>query len=348
MEMNPAISIIVLNYNGKEFLEDCLRSIFKSNYSNFEVILVDNGSTDDSLILAEKKFAGDLRLKIVKNDKNLLFTGGNNRGIAEASGEYVIVLNNDTTVHPDWLKYVACTMQDETIGAAQPKILLFDDPARIDYIGGGLDRYGYAEGIGRRMIDSGQFDSMSEEIFYAGGAAMILRKKVLDEVGTFDTKFGAYWEDTDLSWRVRLKKYRIVAIPKAVVYHRVSGTMKRFARREDISWHARKNRIAGLIKNYCLLNLIKTLPVLLAIYFLIFIKEIFIDRNIKVALSSIFAIGWNIKELPYILRQRKIVQNKIRLVPDKEITEFMEKGFIAFKFLKEEFSLSGKMPSAKL
>lgn len=343
---SPVMSIIVLNYNGKGFLEDCLSSIFKSNYSNFEVILVDNSSTDDSLVSAEAKFAGDLRLKIIKNSKNLLFTGGNNRGINEAKGEYVIVLNNDTTVHPDWLNRIASVMQDETIGAAQPKILLFDEPSRIDYMGGALDRYGYAEGIGRGQIDNGQFDNMSQELFYAGGTCMILRKKYLDEVGLFDGKFGAHWEDTDLSWRLRLRGYRIVAIPKAIVYHRGSKTMKKFARREDVSWHIRKNRISGLIKNYCVLNLIKTLPILVMIYLLIFIKEIVIDRNIKIALSSIFAIGWNIKELPYILRQRKIVQNKIRRLSDKEITKSMRKGFIAFNFLKEEFFVSGKRSSA--
>jgi len=332
----PFISVVILNYNGKGIFEDCLRSVLKSDYPDFEVILVDNSSTDDSINWAETLLGTEKHLKIIKNDRNLSYAGGNNIGIRHSNGEYIIILNNDTAVESNWLWEIAFVMGDESIGAAQPKIIVYNSsPARIDYVGGNMDRYGYAEGRGRGQIDKGQFES-PEEIFYAGGTAMILRKKVLEEIGIFDDKFRAHWEDTDLSWRIRLRGYRIVIIPKAIIYHKGSSTMKKFERCQDVAWQIRKNRICGLIKNYGMLNLITTLPILLGIYFLVFIKEIVVDKNLKLALSSFSAIVWNIKELPNTLRQRKTVQGIIRRVPDRKISQLMRRGFVAFEFLKEQ------------
>jgi len=331
----PLISIVVLNYNGTGFLENCLESVFRSDYSNFEVILVDNNSTDESIKSAVRKFGMDARLRIIRNSSNLLYAGGNNVGIRQARGEYAVVLNNDTEVEQNWLKEIALVMQqDDTIGAAQPKILRFGYfPPRIDYIGGNLDRYGYAEGRSRGEVDSERFDK-AEEIFYAGGAAMVLRKRLLDDVGLFDEKFGAHWEDTDLSWRIRLRGYKVMVVPKAVVYHKGSLTMSRFVKRHDVAWCIRKNRIAGLIQNYSGKNLIICLPVLLISYIVLFFKEAIFDKNIKIALSSVSAIIWNIKKLPDILKQRRFVQNRIRCVSDKNIVSLMNKGFIALHFLK--------------
>lgn len=320
----PLISVIILNYNGKGFVEDCVDSVLKSDYQKLEVIIVDNASTDNSLAMIEEKFCSDRRIKIIRNKKNLLFTGGNNMGIKEAEGEFIVILNNDTVVRKSWLREIVSAMQDPTIGAAQPKIYIYDtNPLKIDYCGGSLDKYGYASGLGCQEIDTGQCDNV-KDIFYAGGTAMILRKRALDEVGLFDEKFGMHWEDTDLSWRIRLKGYRIALIPKSIVYHKGSRTMTKFAERPDVAWHIRKNRIAGLIKNYHMSSMLKFMPVLVLIYFMVFVKELVVDRNIKLAASSIFAIIWNIKELPYLLNKRKIVQKQIRVIPDSEIIKNMQ------------------------
>ena len=343
----PLISVIVLNYNGKEFVNDCLCSVLKTEYNNFEVILVDNSSTDKSFELALEKFGCDLHLRVVKNYKNLFFAEGNNRGIREARGEYVVILNNDTVVTPSWLTEIVLGMRDKTIGAAQPKILLYNDPLRIDYAGTDLDKYGYAKGRGRGEVDRGQFDN-TIDIFYAGGTAMVLRKKVLNEVGLFDDKFGAHWEDVDLSWRIRLRGYKIVLIPKAVIYHKGSKTMSKFAKRQEVAWYIRKNRIAGLIKNYNIVNLIKTLPILILIYFLFFIKELFVNRDIKIAMASILAVIWNIKELPYILRARWRVQRKIRRISDSQILKFMQPGSMVFQAMCLYMEKNAMFESKKL
>lgn len=324
--MNELISIIILNYNGSGFLQDCLKSVFSSNYPNFEVILVDNASTDNSLRDAYDEFSKYKNLKFIKNDKNYLFTGGNNIGIREAKGDYIIILNNDTVVEHDWLNLIPEKMESKDIAAAQPKIYAYDsNPLTLDYIGGTINKCGYAIGIGMGEADRGQYDSL-RDIFYTGGAAMIIKKKVLKEVGLFDEKFGMHWEDTDLCWRIRLAGYKIITIPESVIYHKGSKTMSKFAEKANIAWYIRKNRMAGLIKNYSALNLFLYLPALLISYFLLFLKETILDRNIKLGLSSVKAVIWNIKELPYFLRQRRIAQNKIRVVPDKNIMKYMSNG----------------------
>lgn len=119
-------------------------------------------------------------------------------------------------------------------------------------------------------------------------------------------------------------------IPKAVVYHKGSQSMSLFVAKYRVAWYVRKNRIAGLIKNYSLLNLIKRLPALLLIYWLISMKELVFDRSIKLAMSSVLAVIWNIKELPYILKQRKLVQTKIRVVSDAQVVNFMQKESFVF------------------
>jgi hypothetical protein len=331
----PLISVVILNYNGKEFLDDCIDSVLKSDYPNLEVILADNASTDGSLEIAQAKFGKDSRFKIIKNIQNLLFAGGNNAGIRAAKGEYVAILNNDTEVDKDWLKEIVSIMEDRLIGACQPKILIHNaQPPRIDYAGAGMDRFGFTCGFGRGELDEGQLDQV-KDIFYAGGTAMVLRKEAIRKVGMFDERFGMHWEDTDLSWRLRLKGYKIVLAHKAVVYHKGSKTMAKFARRAEVSRYIRKNRIAGLIKNYGCLNLIKVMPGILLIYIFMTIKELLIDHDVRLSLSSFWAILWNMKALPYLLRQRRCVQNEIRCIPDREIIRFMQKELLVFKFLKE-------------
>lgn len=325
---NPALfSVVVLNYNGGSIIEPCLSSVLKSDYPDFEVILVDNASTDGSVELAEKLFGSDPRLKVVRNSENLFYTGGNNAGINSAKGEYILILNNDTEIERDCLSELALALQDEKTGAAQPKILIHAEASVIDNTGGIIDPFGYTKGRGSRQIDAGQFDN-DRDIFYAGGTAMALKRPILDKVGIFDPKFVAHWEDVDLSWRIRLAGYGIVFVPKAVIKHKVSKTITKFGNKHKISFHIRKNRIAGLIKNYNLVHLLRFLPFVVSLYLALFLKELFLDRKLVLAFTSISALLWNIKELPYLLRERSVVQKKIRVLPDREIMRHMYKKSI--------------------
>lgn len=334
MQRYPLISVVILNYNGKGIIEPCLASVLNNDYPNFEVVLVDNASTDDSIQAVEEMFPDDGRLKIVKNSVNSFYAGGNNIGINHSKGECIFVINNDTEIDRHCLKEIAQAMNDENIGAAQPKILIYGQDTVIDNTGGLIDRFGYTKGRGRHESDIGQYDNLND-IFFAGGTAMILKRKVLEEVGAFDPKFVAHWEDVDLSWRIRLKGYKIKFVPKARIYHKISGTINQYGSRNKISFHIRKNRISGLLKNYSTVNLLKSLPVLLLIYLMIFIKESIIDMDIKMALSSFSAIAWNINELPYIFKMRRFVQSTVRRIPDAQITGLMERNCLLMDFLKE-------------
>lgn len=325
----PLVSVIILNHNGYGFLEACLGSVFESDYPNFEVILVDNASTDGSAKFAEQLYAEDKRFKIIYNLENLFYAGGNNVGIAHSRGDYVVFLNNDTVVESDWIKeLVRAFLRREEIGAAQPKILAYDDDCKIDNVGGAVDVYGFSRGIGRFEMDEGQYDSEAE-IFYGGGTALIVRRSVLDEVGGFDPKFYAYSEDLDLSWRIRLRGYEIVMVPNARVYHRISQTVSQkcsnLTFRYDLLWHIRKNRLAALIKNYGYSNLFRVLPGIIIIYFLMFIKEMMVDNDWRLARTSLRALFWNLKELRYLIRCRLAVQHLVRKVPDSAIIRMMQK-----------------------
>jgi len=186
-----------------------------------------------------------------------------------------------------------------------------------------MDRFGYSSGIGRNEIDNGQYDSQ-KNIFYAAGTAMIIKKEVLDKVGLFDEEFGMHWEDTDLSWRIRLAGYNIVSIPKAIIYHKGSKTMSANVRKPVVAWYIRKNRIAGLIKNYNAINMIIYITGLLFTYIIMFLKELIIERKPLLAMSSISAILWNIRRYPYLLRERNRIQKSIRKISDGNIIGFME------------------------
>lgn len=322
MQEYPLFSVIVLNYNGKGLIEPCLSSLLNNDYPNFEIILVDNASGDGSAELAKEISKTDRRLRIIKNSSNLFYTGGNNIGINNAKGDFILILNNDTEIEKKCLRELSKALKEESIGAAQPKILIQGRPSLIDNTGGIIDFYGYSRGRGQQEIDKSQFDN-DEDIFYAGGTAMALKKSVLDKVGIFDAKFVAHWEDVDLSWRIRLAGYRIIFVPRAVIEHKISRTIHKFGNKAKISFHIRKNRVAGLIKNYNFLNLVRFLPFVLLFYMLIFLKELFFDRNMTLAFTSISALLWNLKELPYILNRRRIVQNEIRAISDREIIRNM-------------------------
>ncbi len=324
-KQTPLVSVVIATYNGAGFLQDCVGSVLRSTGVTFEVIVVDNASTDNSISALREEFGRDRRLRILANQVNLLFTGGYNTGIKASRGGLIVALNNDTEVAPEWLDEIQKEMaRDESIGAAQPKVLVWgSDPAVIDYAGASIDRFGFAFGYGMGQIDRGQFDNLSD-IFYAGGTAMVLRREALEKVGLFDEKFGMHWEDVDLSWRMHLAGYRVVLIPRAVIYHKGSLSMKKISRRSTVVWYVRKNRLAGLMKNYSDFYFFTLVPCLVLSYAALALKEWIVDRNGSCMLDTLRAMWWNIKELPYVMRQRNHIQ-RTRVVPDRVIMRLMRR-----------------------
>jgi GT2 family glycosyltransferase len=332
----PLVSIILLNYNGKKYIQRCVESILKSDYNNFELIIVDNNSTDKSIDIVESK-TNDARISIIRSNKNLGFAAGNNLGAQYAKGNYLVLLNVDTVVDARWLTELISVIEyDDTIGAAQPKILALDDKVTYDSAGDYIDYFGHSfrRGGAWDEKDQGQYDTV-HDIFSARGAALVTRKEIVENIGLFDESFFMTNEDIDFCWRVRLYGKRVVFVPKSIVYHTGSGiTSQETAILNNYDMHALKNHFACLFKNYDTPHMIKyaILPILIIhIVTGFFLLQPFImNSNDKLArtknrLQTYYWIFTNIKNLR---DKRYHIQRNIRRVPDSEIMKNMVKTSI--------------------
>ena len=343
----PLASIIILNYNGIRFIERCLRSILETDYPNFEVILVDNGSTDGSLEIALRLFGKNQIVRIIRNERNLGFAEGNNVGYASSKGQVIVFLNIDTEVERNWLRELMQVLDmGGNIGVAQCKLFSMRDRNKIDSVGYDFDYLGYVYPRSQtRRRDS--FDQV-EEVLYADGAAMALKRRVLDEsclVGVpFDPDYFCYYEETDLCWRVRLRGYEIMFAPKSVVYHYRGYACRKEKTRPDLVFHYLKNHISTLIKNYNFLNLVRCIPPLITLE--VGRALLALKNEPQSALARLRALVWPLKNFGRLWRRRIRVQLSIRKVPDSEILRLMRKpDFNALIFTRsKEMGLENCLP----
>jgi len=218
------VSVIVLNYNGRQWLDACLGALgAQRSAPPFEVIVVDNGSTDGSIAWLARQHS---TIRVLRNGANLGFAAGNNAGAAQATGEWLVFLNNDTVPEPDWLAALCRPLAEhEGLAAATSRIVFMDDPSVVDSAGDGYLRAGGAYKRGHRA-DAGEFLE-SREVFGACGAAFVVRRDAFHEVGGFDERFFMVYEDVDLSYRLRLAGHGCWYAADAVVRHVGSGTLGR-------------------------------------------------------------------------------------------------------------------------
>ncbi len=229
MTVFPKVALVILNWNGKKYLQKFIPSIVSSSYPNLEIIVGDNASNDESLSYLEDNFPA---IRVIQNDKNYGFAEGYNRILAQVEADYFVLLNSDVEVESHWIEPVIELMQsDEKIAAAQPKLLNYANKHLFEYAGaaGGLiDIFGYPFCRGRIFdaieADTGQYDTVAE-IFWASGAAFFIKKKYWDEAGGFDPHFFAHMEEIDLCWRLKNKGYKIMYCPDSTVYHVGGGTL---------------------------------------------------------------------------------------------------------------------------
>ena len=334
---SPLVSIIVLNVNGLKHLDTCLKSVTMTTYSNLEVIMVDNGSTDGSVEYVNKRYPS---VKIIKNNRNLGFAAANNIGIGVTRGDYVILLNNDTEVDPNWVsELVQVAESDPLIAACQPKILDFYDRKMFEYAGaagGFIDIYGYPFARGRVFDfveeDHGQYDD-SRNIFWAGGVAMLIKRRALDKTGLLDENFFIYHEETDLCWRFHLSGYKVVFVPSAKVFHKGGATFKK---KPYASWYLlHRNDFVMLLKNYSMHSLTKIFIPRLALEFIAACKFA-LDRDINRVWVMAKAIYWVLKNFRIILQERYKVQTRVRTVTDDYVMKLMIKKSISLLFFMKK------------
>jgi hypothetical protein len=215
------VSVVVINWNRRRLLRACLESLAGQSGVAFEVIVVDNGSTDGSPEMVESDFCPDgrLRLKLIRNRSNRGFCAANNQGAAAAGGEFVALLNNDAEADPGWLAALAAAFEGRPeVGMAASKILVHEDPRRIDKAGHLIYPDGQNRGRGSGEIDRGQYDRV-EETLWPDGCAAMYRRSMLDRIGGFDEDLFAYGDDAELGLRARIAGWRCLYMPDAVVRH---------------------------------------------------------------------------------------------------------------------------------
>jgi GT2 family glycosyltransferase len=322
--MPPLISVIVLNWNGRHLLSDCLGSIARQTWLDFETILVDNGSEDGSADWAQVNYP---QVRIIRLNSNMGFCGGNNAGIRAAAGEYIVLLNNDTLVEDNWLVNLYHGIKDDSkIAACDSKIFYFDEREKIWMSGAGYSIAGVPNNRWSGQLDRDEFRQPTD-VFVACACAAIYRKNVFDEIGLLDEDFFAGYEDLDWSFRAHLYGYRIVNVPLARVYHKVSAThgfnSEMFVR------NGQRNVSAVFVKNMPTLLLFRYLPLHL-IYIggsmLYFLK---IGRG-----CAFFQSKWDfLKQLPLLWRKRRIIQ-KHRRVSAKEIDLLLDRNWFKSKMDK--------------
>lgn len=217
------VSVIVVNWNRKALLEACLRSLARQSLSSFEVILVDNGSSDGSVDMAES-LSLPFPLTVVRNSVNRGFCAANNQGIARARGEFIALLNNDAVASPVWLEALLEAFHDPTVGMAASKILIHDEPDRIDKVGHLIYPDGQNRGRGTGEIDRGQYDHI-EEVAWPDGCAAMYRRSMIETIGGFDEDFFAYADDAELGLRARIAGWKCLYMPRAVVLHHRGQTL---------------------------------------------------------------------------------------------------------------------------
>jgi GT2 family glycosyltransferase len=293
------------------FLEPCLDSL-RPYAEQLELIVVDNGSTDGSLEYLRRR--NDVRL--LAQAENLGYARANNLGIEQASGDYVLLLNNDTVAQPGFLAPLLAVMEaNPGIGAGQSKMLTADEPHRIDAYGSYLTSSGF---LYHHLYDRPDEPPRGPfEVFSAKGAAVLIRRDVLQQTGSFDADFFAYLEDSDLSWRIWLAGFRVVCVPESVVLHRGGATASALPS-ELVFYHSFKNRVCMLLKNLSpgRLALIMPLHLLLIMVLMCF----YLVRGRAGAARGIArALAWNFAHLAETLGKRRWVQASLRRVSDSSI-----------------------------
>jgi GT2 family glycosyltransferase len=297
------VSVILLNWNGLHYLKDCLPTLLAQTYTDFDVILADNGSTDGSVEWVKTNYP---QVRLLRNETNVGFCVANNRAIHATTSPYIVLLNNDTRVEPGWLAaLVQAAESDPSVGMCASKMLFADHPDMINSTGISLDPVGIAWDRGGGERDDPQ-EREPVEIFGPCGGAALYRRAMLDQIGLFDEDLVAYLEDLDLAWRARLAGWRCLYVPSARVYHVHSGTWVK-----NSPWKSRllgRNKVWTIAKNYSADRLWIYLPLIVAYDLAAVLFALITLRDVNPLRGRLEGL----KGLPGILRKRQEAQALIK------------------------------------
>ncbi len=336
LNSSPSVAIVILNWNGKHFLEKFLPSVLASQYENLSVIVADNASTDDSLSFLRKNYP---QIRLLLSDTNEGFSKGYNSALKRAEADYYILLNSDVEVSEGWIAPVISLMEsDKKISACQPKILSFDKKDQFEYAGaagGWIDSLGYPFTRGRIFEtcekDTGQYND-TRQIFWATGACLFVRGSVFHEMNGFDEYFFAHQEEIDLCWRMQRAGYTIYAVPSSKVYHVGGGTLP-MGDRKKVFLNFRNNLVM-MTKNLPAGEIFRKIPVRIFLDMIAAYRAL-IDTNFSTFISIASAHLHYVEWLFTGKKGKKLIK--------KRLTDFqgVYKGSIAWKYFvnkKKTFS----------
>lgn len=313
----PLVSIIIVNWNGKKYLEMCLKSLAKISYKNVETIVVDQNSVDGSADFVSKKFP---KTKIIRNKQNTGYVGGNNSGVSKSRGKYIIILNNDIEVDSNFLEpLVEAFEKDKKLGCAQPKAINLRYKGKLDGGGSFFTKTGFLFHKGYLKRASDVEYNIRYKVYSVKGAYMMTRRKLFNKLGGLDKDFFIYFEESDYCGRVWLSGSTVEYIPTSLVYHWGAGDTsgdwkKRFAL---VQYRSFKNRISSYLKNLSLKNLLILMPIHfvicegLSFYYLL-------TASVETSISIQRALLWNLLNINKIIVKRRKVQ-RMRKTSDSDI-----------------------------
>lgn len=323
---NDLVSVVIPNWNGREHLFTCLSSLQNQVIKNYEILLVDNGSTDGSINYVCENFP---EVRIIKSDVNLGFAGGCNLGIENASGDYIALLNNDTEVDKNWLaQSVNALKENPEAGLTASRILLFHHRKYIDTAGDLYFRSGFPGKRGSFSLDGQEFDQY-KWVFGACAGAAVYRRDLFAEIGPFDEDFFSFMEDVDLSFRAQLAGYRCLYVPTAIVYHKLGATAGLNDPRRQRWSH--RNRWYTLIKNLPAELWMRNIGHILVAEIVILGSTIFQLRLGNYIRARVDVL----KNLTKMLGKRREIQNTAK-VSNGYIYSIMSKGWFSHRILEKQ------------
>jgi len=334
------VSVVILNYNGGELLLNCVESVLKSTHKKLEVIVVDNKSEDQSQKKCKEKFS---QINLIENEKNLGYCEGNNIGIKNAKGDFVVILNPDTTVESNWLEEFLSAYQKHGDGLYQPKIFSLSEKKILQSTGNMIHLFGFGYARDKGVKDSDKHHSI-EQIGFASGTCLFTRKKLLEKIGLFDPFLFLYHDDLDLGWRAAQLGIKSFYVPSAIIFHAESYLLK---------WSAQKFFWLERNRKYCLLTHYSK-ETYRKMSFLLFLVDIsvwvfyfykgFISSKIKAELDIIKNKKIILKKY-HELEEKKIVSDEdlIKLFPDSIfVPENVSGGILSKSFNNFLLRLSKK------
>jgi len=303
------VSLIVINYNGFKITKVMVDSLLRAKKGELrvEIVVVDNASEDESYDLLKKEYGNSAKqnkiVKVVKKPSNNFLAEAFNFGFKHSQGKLLVFMCNDLVVDKKWLVELVKGFEDITVGIVGVSLLDFRSKKRVDCLGCSLDVFLYGQ-----RLETGKIFRKRQgfgEVDFVSGSVVGVRRDLFVKAGKFDDKYGGNYEDVDLAMRVKRLGKRVVVAYRSVVYHRGSWTVDREVGRVNSSYLCRRNRLATMIKNYPLWKLCLVLPLYLGLQVILFVKELVINRRVKLAMTGVRAFVWSVANFRYLVSLRR-------------------------------------------